>query len=208
MKTLNLQNLSRPEAFQTTISRKVRAKALKISKDITGTILDVGCGNGLFLLECCTSLVDQSRTFGLDHDYHALKNAHRIFMDNNLSPDKFISGNAFNLPFQSNYFDAVFCLNTLINIHPFDDIEALIKELHRVCNKKGKIIFDYRNLHNPVLKLKYISNTITGRLTTHGHYLKDFQPLFRQLNIKNISQVPIGSSITIFSLGFLTILEK
>jgi len=208
MKNLNLQHLSRPEAFQTTISKKVRSKALKISRDLRGNILDVGCGNGLFLLEWYTSFGDQSKAFGTDYDFESLKEAKLIFIDNNLSSEVFILGNAFNLPFPSDSFNNVLCLNTLINIHPFKNIETLIKELHRVCKKNGKIIFDFRNIQNPILKIKYIRNSLTGRLTTHGHRWKDFQPIIQQLNIKNTLIIPIGSSISLLSMGFLIIMEK
>jgi len=208
MTQLNLQHLSRPEAFQTTISVKVRAKAHEIAADLSGKILDVGCGNGIFLLEWSADTDQSTRLFGLDYDGRALNEAKLIFGDNHLPPDKFVRGDAFHLPFPENTFDAVFCLNTLINIHPFSRVSALLSELHRICKKNGKIVFDYRNAYNPVLKSRYVFNSMSGRLTTHAHRWADFSKLRKYLEIRLAEKKPIGSRFPIFALGFMTVWEK
>jgi len=208
MPELNLQHLSRPEAFQTTISVKVRSKAHEIAADLHGKILDVGCGNGIFLLEWSAGADPSTRLFGLDYDGDALNEAKLIFKDNHLPPDRFIRGDAFHLPFPENMFDAVFCLNTLINIHPFSRVSMLLSELHRVCKKSGKIVFDYRNAYNPVLKSRYIYNSVTGRLTTHAHSWTDFAELRKKLGIRHSEKKPIGSRFPLFALGFMTVWEK
>ncbi|MDD5766281.1 MAG: class I SAM-dependent methyltransferase [Candidatus Marinimicrobia bacterium] len=208
MTELNLQHLSRPEAFQTTISVKVREKAHEVAAELHGKILDVGCGNGIFLLEWSAGDNQSTQLFGLDYDGHALSEAKLIFKDNHLSPDRFIRGDAFHLPFPENSFDAVFCLNTLINIHPFTRVSALLSELHRVCKKNGKIVFDYRNAYNPVLKSRYVFNSVTGRLTTHAHRWSDFSELRMKLGIQHAEKKSIGSWFPLFSLGFMAVWEK
>ncbi|PIS31011.1 MAG: hypothetical protein COT43_00450 [Candidatus Marinimicrobia bacterium CG08_land_8_20_14_0_20_45_22] len=208
MTELNLQHLSRPEAFQTTISVKVRAKAHDIATDLHGKILDVGCGNGIFLLEWSAGADQLTQLFGLDYDGDALNEAKLIFKDNHLPSDRFIRGDAFHLPFPENTFDAVFCLNTLINIHPFSRVSALLSELQRICKKGGKIVFDYRNSYNPVLKSRYIYNSMSGRLTTHAHKWADFAELREKLGIRHAKKKSIGLRFPLFSLGFIITWEK
>jgi len=208
MKDLNLQNIMRPEAFQTRISKLVRKKVLGITKNFEGNILDVCCGNGLFLLEYCAQNGERDNIIGLDYDFEAIQEGKLLFADNNFGNDNFINGDALNLPFPDDFFDNVFCLNTLINFYPFKKIEDLVKELYRVCNKGGKILFDFRNINNPVLKFRYYKNANSGRLTTYGHRKSDFSAIFNKLDIKKIIFVPIGISLPLISLGYLTVLEK
>jgi ubiquinone/menaquinone biosynthesis C-methylase UbiE len=208
MTALDLKHQTRAAAFQTATSVRVRAAALPITQKIEGFLLDVGCGNGLFLLEYYTSAGRKALAYGLDYDRRAIYEAQTLFKDNRAPADRLMVGDGFNLPFRDEQFDAVFCLNTLINIHPFDRIEALLSELHRVCRKGGRIMFDYRNRRNPYLQFKYRLNALTGRLTTHGHSQRDFNPLTNQLHIKRTERIPIPSPLPGFPLGYLTIWEK
>jgi len=208
MTKLDLHNLARPEAFQTTTSIKVRARALEIAREITGRVLDVGCGNGLFLLAWNAAETAPRFNLGLDYDESAVREASQLFLDNGLEAGRFIVGDAFCMPFPDNYYDAVFCLNTLINLHPFSRIETLIKEMHRICRPGGKIIFDYRNAYNPYLQFKYILNSVTGRLTTHGHRWRTFQPAMGRLKLRILRRLAIASPIPFAPLGYMMVLEK
>ena len=208
MKELNLQNSFRPEAFQTSISKVVRAQALITLKNITGKILDVGCGNGIFLLEAETKYPEQITIFGIDLDLVALKNAAVVFKDNNLKPNRFLRGNGCQLPFADNTFESVFCLNTLVNLAPLSFIEELITELYRVCKPGGFIIFDYRNGYNPILAGKYRLNLITGSLSTYAYKWKHFIPITQKLHAKKIAQLPLGINNRFLAFGYLLVLEK
>ncbi len=208
MNQLNFTNLIRPEAFQTRISNIVRAETLRQLGNPEGPLLDVGCGNGIFALEYSAGQPQHRVVLGLDYDLHALQNARQIFSDNQLDPTKFIRGNAYQLPFRDNSFEVVFCLNTLVNFRPFSRIEGLIRELHRICRPGGRIIFDYRNDRNPVLKLKYLKNRISKTLVTNGHTLKQFRPIFSELKVGLLGNYPLGSKNPFLAFGFLTILEK
>ena len=208
MNRLNLERLSRPEAFQGTISRKVRDAAFITIDSTNISILDVGCGTGLFLLECAAKYSANLKAFGADIDKEALLEGKYIFEDNGFNPSRFLCGDALKLPFPSEIFDSVYCLNTLINIHPFNKVETLMDELARVCKKGGKIIFDYRNIKNIILLIKYLRNTLTRQLTTHGHRLNNFKSSINRLNLKIDSVKPIGSKIPLLTMGYLLILEK
>lgn len=208
MTALDLKHQTRAKAFQTATSVRVRSAALPIARQIEGQFLDVGCGNGLFLLEYYAGTKNKATAFGLDYDRRAIFEAQTLFHDNGAPASRLMIGDGFNLPFADGQFDAVFCLNTLINIHPFSRIEALLSELHRVCRKGGRIIFDYRNSRNPYLRFKYRLNALTGRLTTHGHSRREFRPLMSKMDIKHTERIPIPSPLPGFPLGYLTIWEK
>jgi len=208
MRELNLIRQIRPEAFQTRISRLVRSAALRIAHSLNGTGVDLGCGNGLFILECLADETVNIELFGLDYDLKSLQNSHQLFQDNHYNPTRFIRGDFFSLPFANNHFNAVFCLNTLVNLHPFDKIANLICEMHRICKPGGKIILDYRNKHNLLLRLKYLKNILAGSITTHGHSVRDFWKIFDHLNIKILEKIPLGHKFKITAVGFILILEK
>ncbi|MGC9364712.1 MAG: class I SAM-dependent methyltransferase [Fidelibacterota bacterium] len=208
MNELNLERSCRPEAFQTSISRMVRAETRKILKDIHGKILDVGCGNGIFLLETAANYPDQFVPFGLDRDFAALENARLVFSDNHLPAHRFVQGNAYQLPFNDNTFDAVFCLNTLVNLAPLTTIEALIAELYRVCKPKHPLIFDYRNIWNPAIALTYKINRVTGSVSTFAYRWNNFKPIINRLNARLVNLISLGSKTTFLAKGFLAVLEK
>ncbi len=208
MKPLDLHRASRPKAFQTTTSRKVRHAALQIALQLEGKILDVGCGNGLFLLEWYATAAKFPLAFGLDYDHLAIAETNSLFHDNQLPLNRFIVGDAFQMPFAANTFDNIFCLNTLINISPFERVGRLLTEIHRICRPGGLIIFDYRNAFNPYLASQYFFNSITKRLTTHGNSRRQFRPLISKLGIKERQRVPIASPLPGFPLGYLNIWEK
>ncbi|MBL7136601.1 MAG: class I SAM-dependent methyltransferase [Candidatus Marinimicrobia bacterium] len=208
MKELNLKNSIRPEAFQTTISKIVRAKALNTLKNINGKILDVGCGNGIFLLESEVNFSERISIYGVDLDFTALKNAKVVFKDNDLEPKRLILGNGYQLPFANNSFNTVFCLNTLVNLAPLSIIEKLLTELYRVCRPGGLIIFDYRNGYNPILTCKYRINLVTRSLSTFAYKWKHFIPLVTKLNAKKVALYPLGKNNKFLAVGFLLVLEK
>lgn len=205
---LDLSQASRPEAFRTKTSCHVRAAARQIALGLSGKMLDVACGNGLFLLELWASAGHPLQVYGIDHDRSAVAEARRLFLANAFHSERFIIGDAFRMPFPSNYFAAVFCLNTLINIAPFPRVEALLTEIHRVCRPGGAIIFDYRNAVNPYLALRYCYNKLTHRLTTEGHRAGQFRELKKRLKIEEQTRLVIPSPIPGFPLGYLNIWRK
>jgi len=208
MKDLNLDNLSRPEAFQTGISRLVRKTVLEQVHEVKAPILDACCGNGIFLLEYCSSVNYYTDIYGVDLDIDALETARQLFIDNNLESPVFAKGDASNLSFSDHQFRSIFCLNTLINIHPFNKIEAIISELFRVLKPGGKIYLDFRNQLNPALKYKYRKNIKTGALTTYGHKKSDFSTILEKLKVTHYSFKPIGIPFPFLAKGYLLIIEK
>jgi len=89
------------------------------------TLLDVGCGNGLFVNTLTGGAPDRfGRVVGLDLSEEALKDVH---------VEK-VRGSITDLPFERGSFDLVTCLEVLEHI-PQPEFEAALAELGRVSSK-------------------------------------------------------------------------
>jgi ubiquinone/menaquinone biosynthesis C-methylase UbiE len=91
-----------------------------------GKILDVGCGNGFFEKE----LPDLNIT-GIDASEDMIEDARRR-ADNN-----FILGDAGDMIFDDEIFDAAFCVASL---EFMDDYTRVVAEVHRVLKTGGKFL--------------------------------------------------------------------
>ena len=101
-------------------------------------ILDVGCGKG-FLLFDFTKVVPGVEVYGLDISEYAIENSKEEIKG------RLQLGNATSLPFEDHYFDFVYSITTLHNLHCYD-LDQALREIERV-GKKNKFICveSYRN---------------------------------------------------------------
>jgi SAM-dependent methyltransferase len=101
-------------------------------------ILDVGCGKG-FLLYDFTKVVPDLELHGIDISEYAIANAKEEIKD------RLQVGNATSLPYPDNYFDFVFSITTLHNLHCYD-LDKALREIERVSKKDKYICVEsYRN---------------------------------------------------------------
>lgn len=101
-------------------------------------ILDVGCGKG-FLLYDFTKVVPDLELHGIDISDYAIANAKEEIKD------RLQVGNATSLPYPDNYFDFVFSITTLHNLHCYD-LDKALREIERVSKKDKYICVEsYRN---------------------------------------------------------------
>ena len=101
-------------------------------------ILDIGCGKG-FLLFDFTKVLPGIEIYGIDISNYAIENSKEEIKN------KLVYGNATSLPYEDNYFDFVFSLNTFHNLECYDLFDAL-KEIERVGkNNKYICVESYRN---------------------------------------------------------------
>jgi SAM-dependent methyltransferase len=90
------------------------------------SILEAGCGTGRWI----SSLEDISkRIFGLDYSFDMIK-----FPKTEKSYLNLVNADADHIPFKSNYFDLIFCVNA---IHHFPDKEKFISECKRTLTSNG-----------------------------------------------------------------------
>ena len=102
-------------------------------------ILDIGCGKG-FLLYDFTKVVPGIEVYGIDISEYAIQNSKE-----EIGPSLQVS-NCTNLPFEDNYFDYVYSINTFHNLHN-EDLEKALNEMNRVSksNKQYICVESYRN---------------------------------------------------------------
>ena len=100
-------------------------------------VLDVGCGKGFQLFEF-TRVCPGIEVYGLDISEYALANAKEEIRN------RLTLGNATSLPWPDKYFDLVFSLTTLHNLHNYD-LEKALREVERVGKNKYICVESYRN---------------------------------------------------------------
>lgn len=101
-------------------------------------VLDIGCGKGFLLYEI-SLLVPGVEIYGIDVSNYAIDNSKEEIRD------RLQVGNATQLPFPDNYFDFVFSITTLHNLHNYD-LDKALREMERVGKKnKYLCVESYRN---------------------------------------------------------------
>jgi SAM-dependent methyltransferase len=91
--------------------------------------LDLGCGTG----RLTHALASRGKTIGMDASSAMLAKA----QENDL--DELTQGDAFALPFAEASFDAVVALRLVFH---FADVDALLREIARIVEPRGVIVFD------------------------------------------------------------------
>ncbi|MGQ9578351.1 MAG: class I SAM-dependent methyltransferase [Candidatus Aminicenantales bacterium] len=148
----------RDTGLQETLSHyKWILKKCLIDAPETKSVLDVGCGAGLFL-----ALAEKRfrRCYGLDLSEEALKKAR-----NTASSSYFLCGAGEELPFPNKSFDFIFSLGSLEH---FLDLRRAIKEIVRVLKNDGQAFI--------LLPNSFFLPIIFNVLLKGKRGLKSFQP--------------------------------
>lgn len=137
-------------------------KKIKVDFKKGKTLLDVGCGDG-------TDAEIFIENFGLK------VTGTDVYLDKNIANIKklkFKKGSILSLPFPSQSFDYIFLHDVLHHVdEKTQNIEKHIKalkELRRVCQKKGVICIVEGNRYNPLFYPHMV------RLKKHEHFSQDY----------------------------------
>lgn len=130
---------------------KVRTKLVDLAPK-TGTYLEVGCGEGLFLKDLRNSKPLLLLT-GVDNWEEILNKSKERFKGD--EKVKLLLSSGEKLPFADSSFDSASAVNLLINIKEKETVNSIIRELLRVVKPSGSIFFDIRNKRSPFLSLQY-----------------------------------------------------
>jgi SAM-dependent methyltransferase len=102
------------------------------------SVLDVGCGTGVFLPGLAAIVGPEGRVVGLDHSAAFLEEARRRLSDASLSDRvELLEGDAHHLPFADGTFDAVHCERVLMHL---EDPPLAVREMHRVVRPGGRVL--------------------------------------------------------------------
>jgi ubiquinone/menaquinone biosynthesis C-methylase UbiE len=132
----------------------VRERVLAQTEGMSGSLLELGCGEGLFL----TALREKNKQvflFGIDIWETILDRARERCREKGITDISLRQADAKKLPFENAWFDATVCMNVLFNLPDEAAAHAVIAEMSRVTKLGGTAIFDIRNAGNPLLALKY-----------------------------------------------------
>ena len=109
----------------------------KYSLNESGTMLDVGCGEGRHIFGIMQKYPEM-KCIGLDMDDDSLVKAeegYEFFESISNAGAEFLKGSAYSLPFQNNSLDLIVCSEVLEHLHQYNDA---VKEIHRVLKPGGK----------------------------------------------------------------------
>lgn len=132
----------------------VRKQATIFCAGKKGKLLEIGCGEGLFLARLA-KVRKEIEFYGVDNNLDRLKKAEKRSTENNFNLCRLSLEEAPGLSFRNGYFDTVVCINTLYNMPSVEVISKAFGEMGRVCSKGGSLIFDYRNARNKLVVMKY-----------------------------------------------------
>ncbi len=130
-----------------------RGRALELCKGATGKALEIGFGSGLFALKLASQEPDLE-VWGVDNNGMLLDKVSKKAADRELVNLRLLVEDAKHLSFPDETFDNVVCVNLFLNIG-FEAMEAVLKEMKRVCKPRGRLIFEFRNSRNLFFVLKY-----------------------------------------------------
>ena len=132
----------------------------ELKKDGFEDLLDVGCGTGP-MVELLASEFPDGRYTGLDLTPRMIEVANAKGIEN----ARFVVGDAENLPFDDESFDAVICANSF---HHYPNPQAFFDGVARVLRPGGKLVLRDYTAAAPVLCLMNRTEMPLANLVGHG----------------------------------------
>ena len=179
----------------------VRRMTLNLCGDFKGRLLEVGCGEGLFLAELAKSN-KKVQIFAVDNWKDILEKGKLRIEKMELKNIKLVLSDATSLPFKDSEFDIAVCINVIFNMESKQIVKKTVDAVSRICIKGAKIILDFRNSKDPLLYLKYklapyYDKTVKD-LPLKTYRIEEMLPLLDGLGLKIIQKINLG-----FPLGAL-----
>lgn len=140
---------NRPGSTAERMQDKVLKKVLKLLSGKRGLLLDIGCGTGRYLSALCR---EGFNIVGMDFSLGMLRIASK---KGNLANISLVNGEGTNLPFKSNAFDFVLCIDMLHHLPTSQDRGELLSEISRVLKAGGEMILEIKNKNNPFFWFNY-----------------------------------------------------
>ena len=178
---------------------KNRSFLRKECRQLRGHIMDLGCGNGEYSF--LMARIRTNHITALDSSPERRGGIQKLIRENAHSNITVVDGDAHQLPWKANTFDAVFCNTVLEHVpHP----EQVIKEIHRVLKKQGTVLLSIpflQEIHaDPYDFQRYTPHGMKIRLEEAGFQIKKIQMDAGSLNA--LEYLLLGSIVWRIRLGF------
>ncbi len=173
----------------------VRSAVLSAACDIEGNILDVGCGDGLFLIQLAKQN-PRARIWAVDIDAGNIRQAQERVQQEQITSINFSQQDATMMSFDVDMFDMVICSNVFMTMDSMATVRNALVSMSRVSKKGALIAFDYRNALNPLLRLKYklapmYDETIKGH-NLSAYYPGDISAALKEAHMTMVEKICIG----------------
>lgn len=160
---------------------KVRDTALRLCGSSRGRLLEIGCGEGLFLSEIA-SRQPSLEIFGVDRSEKHLDLARRTFQRKKIARGRIVNADANHLPFDDAFFETIVSINFLMCLPSLEAARCVLTEAARVLAPGGRLIVEFRNRRNLLLRLKYgLAKYYDGTLRDNPLTLYDPSAVMRML---------------------------
>ena len=156
-----------------------------------GTILDVGCGTGLYWPVLAQYGEEIS---GIDSSAAMAREAERLVREKKLCHIKSYVQNSGQIRFPDGQFDIVLCVDSL---HHIPNLRAAIREFHRVLKPGGRFLAIEPNMFNPLMFLAHVipAEERYGAVRSYAPVLKHlFGPFFRDIHVQYVNYVASAQS--------------
>ena len=193
------RGLSSAGYWQNRLRRDVLDRVVKAE----GKLLEIGCGEGLFL-EQLSRINPRLRLFGIEREGAVLSEAQR-----RLNSDiRLVSSDAGRLPFKDASFEWAVGVNLSICVESGAALAEILREAARVLKPGAKLIIEFRNKGNIFLRLKYKwarhYDSTTQNHPLSAYYKKDVLDILGEagFGVSNIEEIdfPLKGLPAIFIL--------
>jgi len=151
---------------------QLRRNVLERLDKSEGRLLEIGCGEGLFLEQLSQSS-PQLGLFGIERDSQVLSGAQRRLNKN----IRLVSSDAGRLPFKAASFEWAVGVNLFICLESKEVLLEILRESARALKPGAKLIIEFRNKGNIFLRLKYkwarYYDFTTGKHPLSTYYKED-----------------------------------
>lgn len=133
-------------------------ECLKFIGDNCENVIDIGCGDGICLMEIALIGEGIKSGLGIDSSINAIKTAKEIVNLSKIDSIRFEVGDETALSkIKSQSYDGIFCSNFL-DVIPANIGDKVIKEMKRIIKSKGYILLKFNFFLTPLLieKLKMV----------------------------------------------------
>jgi 2-polyprenyl-3-methyl-5-hydroxy-6-metoxy-1,4-benzoquinol methylase len=155
-------------------NHRVRRAALSAIHNVKGNILDVGCGDGLFLIQLAKQNPG-AHIWAVDINAEFIRQARERVNRERITTVHFSQQDAVNMAFEPGMFDAVVCTNVFMTMDSIATVRKALTSMSMVTKNGAMVFFDYRNALNPLLRLKYKLAPLYDQ-TIKGHNLSVYYP--------------------------------